>query len=54
MGFNNGVPISVVSNIVTMPTSAESSSRRRAEQDARTESDKALNRGRRKACDLDS
>ena len=36
MSFHNGVPITVVSNIL-MPTAAESSSRRRAEQDAHAE-----------------
>ena len=49
MGFNNGVPITVVSNILNMPTTAESSSRRRAEQDARAESDEASNCRLRKA-----
>jgi hypothetical protein len=36
MSFHNGVPISVVSSVL-MPTNADSSSRRRAEQDARIE-----------------
>ena len=33
MSFHNGVPITVVGGTINMPTSAESSSRRRAEQD---------------------
>ncbi len=35
MGFHNGVPITVVSGIQSMPTPTESTSRRRAEEDAR-------------------
>ena len=38
MSFHNGVPIGVVGNVL-VPTIAESSSRRRAEQDARVEAD---------------
>ncbi len=40
MSFHNGVPITVVGNIM-MPTVAESSSRRRAEHDARVQADEA-------------
>ncbi len=35
MGFHNGVPITVVSGMQSMLTPTQSSSRRRAEEDAR-------------------
>jgi hypothetical protein len=41
MGFHNGVPITVVGSLLNLPTTAESSSRRRAEQDARVEANSA-------------
>ena len=34
MAFHNGVPITVVSGLRTMPMPTESTSRRRAEEDA--------------------
>lgn len=37
MRFYNGVPITVVSGLQVMPAPTESSSRRRAEEDARAE-----------------
>ena len=46
MSFHNGVPISVVSSVL-MPTTAESSSRRRAEHDARVEARDVCELGRK-------
>jgi|HubBroStandDraft_6_1064221.scaffolds.fasta_scaffold00003_259 hypothetical protein len=43
MGFNNGVPITVVGSILNMPVPTELTARRRAEEDGHLDSSNVSN-----------